>query len=389
MNKFDSIYKMESLNIDALSFWERSTYFENIDFLIVGAGIVGYTTAIELKKKHKNAKVLIVERGILPAGASTKNAGFACFGSPSELIADLNNQPSSTVFETVQERWEGLIRLKELVGTENMAYEQLGSWDLLRSFEKEKAASINEQLPFLNDELKKITDQKNTYSVANDCFEKFGFKDLETSFYNRLEGQIDTGKLNQRLHALAIEAGVLCLFGTTIHAFQLNLYNVGIQSSFGYFKTSNLIICTNGFAQSFFPHLDVNPARAQVIVTTPINDLKIKGTFHFDDGYYYFRNIGNRILLGGGRNLNLKGENTTDLQTTQQIIEALKVQLSSFILPQQPIDIEYEWAGIMGVGLAKRPIIESIDPKIAVGVRMGGMGVAIGASVGKKLADLF
>jgi glycine/D-amino acid oxidase-like deaminating enzyme len=167
------------------------------------------------------------------------------------------------------------------------------------------------------------------------------------------------------------------------------LYNVGIQSSFGYFKTSNLIICTNGFAQSFFPHLDVNPARAQVIVTTPINDLKIKGTFHFDDGYYYFRNIGNRVLLGGGRNLNLEGENTTDLQTTQQIIEALKTQLSSFILPQQPIDIEYEWAGIMGVGLAKRPIIESIDPKIAVGVRMGGMGVAIGASVGKKLADLF
>lgn len=380
---------MENLNIESFSFWERKSYFENIDFLIVGAGIVGYTTAIELKKKHKKATILIVERGVLPSGASTKNAGFACFGSPSELIADLKNQSPTEVFETVNNRWEGLIRLKELVGPENMDYQQLGSWDLLRNSEKEKALEINTQLSFLNDELEKISGEQNTYTIDNNCSEKFGFQQLETSFHNRLEGQIDTSKLIQKLHALATEAGVQSLFGTTIHGFQLNLYNVGIQSSLGYFKTSNLIVCTNGFAQTFFPHLDVNPARAQVLVTAPIRDLKIKGTFHFDDGYYYFRNFEDRILIGGGRNLDIKGETTTSLKTTQPIIEAIKKELAAFILPNQTIDIAYEWAGIMGVGNSKKPIIELIDPKIAVGVRMGGMGVAIGASVGKKLADLF
>ena len=34
-------------------------------------------------------------------------------------------------------------------------------------------------------------------------------------------------------------------------------------------------------------------------------------------------------------------------------------------------------------------IIEKIDAKIGVGVRMGGMGVAIGSLVGKELAELF
>lgn len=380
---------MKNLNIDSLSFWERKSYFENIDFLIVGAGIVGYTTALELRKKHKNATILIVERGILPAGASTKNAGFACFGSPSELIADLKNQSPLEVFETVHNRWEGLIRLKELVGSENMDYQQLGSWDLMRKNEKEKALEISAQLSFLNNELEKITGKKVTYSIDDNCSVKFGFQQLETSFYNRLEGQIDTGKMMQKLHVLSTEAGILCLFGIEIHAFQLNLYNVGIQSSMGYFKTSNLIVCTNGFAQSFLPHLDVSPARAQVLVTAPIRDLKFKGTFHFDDGYYYFRNFEDRVLIGGGRNLDFKGETTTEIETTDSIIDALKHELSSFILPNQAIDIAYEWAGIMGVGNSKKPIIELIDPKIAVGVRMGGMGVAIGASVGKKLADLF
>jgi len=67
------------LNIDKLSYWERKNFFENLDFLIIGAGIVGYSTALHLKKNNANAKILIIERGFLPSGASSKNAGFACF----------------------------------------------------------------------------------------------------------------------------------------------------------------------------------------------------------------------------------------------------------------------------------------------------------------------
>ena len=63
--------------------------------------------------------------------------------------------------------------------------------------------------------------------------------------------------------------------------------------------------------------------------------------------------------------------------------------LTDVILPEKHFSIDYEWAGIMGVGATKQPIIEKIDAKIGVGVRMGGMGVAIGTSVGKKLANLF
>ena len=43
----------------------------------------------------------------------------------------------------------------------------------------------------------------------------------------------------------------------------------------------------------------------------------------------------------------------------------------------------------MGVGSTKAPIVERIDERIAVGVRLGGMGVAIGSLVGQELAELF
>ena len=93
------------ININDLSYWEKTSYFEGIDFLIIGAGIVGYSTAIHLRKKYPNSKILVIERGYLPSGASSKNAGFACFGSATELLDDLSQYDESTVWETVQKRW--------------------------------------------------------------------------------------------------------------------------------------------------------------------------------------------------------------------------------------------------------------------------------------------
>jgi gamma-glutamylputrescine oxidase len=45
-------------------------------------------------------------------------------------------------------------------------------------------------------------------------------------------------------------------------------------------------------------------------------NLKQKGNLHYDKGYFYFRNLGNKILLGGARNLDCKNEETTNLEIT-------------------------------------------------------------------------
>lgn len=377
------------LNIEQLSYWERKTYFEEVDFLIIGAGIVGFSTALELKKKYPDSKILILERGYLPSGASSKNAGFACFGSVTELLDDLTKMDESKVWDTVANRWNGLQNLKQLIGEDNLELESNGSWDLIMPNEKNSITEINSNLPYLNSKIEEITGEKNVYQEDKNCASTFGFNGLKTSYFNRLEGQINTGKMITRFHQLAIEKGILCLFGISVEALQSNLYNVGLQTSVGYMKAKNILICTNGFAQQFLPNRDINPARAQVLVTTPIENLKVKGTFHYQQGYYYFRNVEDRILLGGGRNLDFQGETTTELETTSQITEALTSLLKNVILPNQQFSIEYNWSGIMGVGQTKAPIIEKIDERIAVGVRLGGMGVAIGSLVGKELSELF
>ncbi len=372
------------LPFSKLSFWERSIYTDGIDFTIVGAGIVGMSTALHLRKAHPKAKILLIERGYLPTGASTKNAGFACFGSPTELKDDLNKMNEHAVWETVDMRLQGLEELFALVNPSRIDFETSGSWDIIREDDTELTPDF---LDYLNEQLYQISGEKKVYSEDQLKMKESGFKGVKTSYYNRLEGSIHTGKLITELHQSCVMEGIHFLFGVNVLSFDSQISRVDVETSMGVLSTTNLLICTNAFAKEYLT--DIQAARAQVLVTKPIPNLHIRGTFHFDAGYYYFRNIENRILFGGARNLDFSGETTTEFETTKLIQDQLSQELSQFILPNTPFDIDYSWSGIMGIGSEKKPIIKKTNKNIAFGVRMGGMGVAIGASVGKQLSNLF
>lgn len=379
---------MQFLSVDKLSYWERKTYFSSTDFIIIGAGIVGYSTAIYLREKHPDASILLLERGFLPSGASSKNAGFACFGSPTELYDDLQHIPENQVWDTLEMRWSGLQRLFSIIPPEKFDFQQNGSWDLIHSNTPENELLNEDFIAYLNENAEKITGSKHIYSEDKNVSATFGFNNISTSYFNRLEGQIDTSFLNQAFYQKAIANNIKCLFGAHVNQFQEDTNSVVLDTNIGEIKGANLFICTNGLATEFFPD-KVKPARAQVLITEPIPNLSLKGTFHYQKGYYYFRNIDNRILLGGGRNLDFDGETTTEFELTEKIQASLEELLCNTISPNFKPIIEHRWSGIMGVGDEKKPIIEKISPRIAIGIRMGGMGVAIGSQVGKQLSEIF
>ena len=105
-----------------VSYWELKTWLKNVDFTIVGSGIVGLSTALHLKKKMPNSKIVILEKGLFPHGASTKNAGFACFGSLGELLDDLQNTTIDEIVGLIRYRKKGLEALIGLLGKEYVDY---------------------------------------------------------------------------------------------------------------------------------------------------------------------------------------------------------------------------------------------------------------------------
>lgn len=370
----------------SISYWELKNWFTDIDFLIVGSGIVGLNAALQLKSKYPNSKVLVLEKGFLPSGASTKNAGFACFGSISEILEDLQVHSSKEVLQLVQKRFEGIQLLRKYLGDSAIGYKNFGGYEYFETTDAEGFEACKERLNSINGLLKPVFGR----SPFEETPLQFGLKNfLPVGFFNPFESQIDTGNMMQHLAQKAIKKGILLLNGLEVSAIQTASEQVHLQLNQAIdIKAKNVLVATNGFAARLLD-VDVVPARAQVLITQPIKGLRLKGTFHLDKGYYYFRNVGQRVLLGGGRNLNFSGEQTSEIALTQQIQNRLDELLKNAILPDTTFEVAHRWAGIMGVGRQKRPIVKKISHRLACAVRMGGMGVALGSATGKELAELF
>ena len=175
-----------------LSYWEQKEWLSNIDFTIVGSGIVGLCTAVFLKQRFPNSKIVVLERGILPQGASTKNAGFACFGSLSELIDDMEAHSADEVLELLKKRVEGLKLLRQLLGDDQIGYQALGGYELFLKKDLELYNSCIDQMNAINSMLTPVF-KENVFSLYTN---KFNFNGVLPNYlYNKL---VET-KTNRRI----------------------------------------------------------------------------------------------------------------------------------------------------------------------------------------------
>lgn len=373
-----------------LSHWEAETLFRPVDAAVIGSGIVGLTAALSLREREPGLRIAVIERGAMPAGASTKNAGFACFGSLTELLDDEQTMGEDAVLDLVALRWKGLLRLRRRLGDRSIGYEPLGGFEVFAPEDEAAWQACMERMPFYNQTLADLTGRKRTYRRADARAEAFGLRNTAHLIENAAEGQLDTGRMMQSLLALARKQDILLWNGLEIKALHDLRTHVELETREGWsLRAAQAVVAVNGFARRLMPQLPVLPARNQVLVTREIPGLALRGSFHYDKGYVYFRNVGSRILLGGARNLDPAGETTDEPGLTDAIQARLEQLLRDMILPPgiEP-DIERRWSGIMGVGPEKRPIVQQISPVITVAVRMGGMGVAIGSLVGEQAAAL-
>ena len=95
-----------------ISFWEKTEYFAPQDVIIVGGGFCGLWTALSLTERNPALTVTILERGIIPTGASTRNAGFSCFGSPSEILSDREILGDEKLWKLFSMRYAGLNKIR-------------------------------------------------------------------------------------------------------------------------------------------------------------------------------------------------------------------------------------------------------------------------------------
>ncbi len=367
------------------SFWEQDIFKPKYDYIIVGAGFSGLWMAYFLKKQKPEAAIAILERGTLPNGASTKNAGFACFGSPSELLENVKEIGWDKTLEMTQKRFEGIQIIQQHFG-DVIDYNPCGASELftVRSIFEEKLS----QLEVLNKNLSAIVKNQNHFYEDTQIISESKFEGFQYAISNDAEASIHSGKLFYNLYKTLVGQDVKFFFGTEVENIETSHKTATIKTkNLGDFEAQHICICTNAFSNLFLSAQNIKPGRGQVLITKPVKNLPFNKTFHFDKGYFYFKNVGDRVLFGGGRNLDFEGENTAEFGTTEMIIKQLKQYLADYILPNTHYEIDQIWSGIMAFNESKTPFSEIIKSNLSASVAMNGMGVALAPFLAKELAE--
>ena len=157
-----------------VSIWEKDTYFSTQDVIIVGSGFTGLWSAFHLKMINPQYRISILERGVIPTGASTRNAGFSCFGSPSELLADAKSMGEQEMWKLVDRRFKGLQMIRDFFSPEEINYEPSRGYECFIANDPHWQECID-QINWLNDELLNITGERQVFEVADKKLPTFGF----------------------------------------------------------------------------------------------------------------------------------------------------------------------------------------------------------------------
>jgi glycine/D-amino acid oxidase-like deaminating enzyme len=266
-----------------------------------------------------------------------------------------------------------------------IGYKNEGNHELFLEAHRELADSVLPNLPRWNSLLSPLLPGM-AFEMAS--AETLPGKGIIQAIHNPHEGSLNTGMLISELQRKVVESGCSILTGITVTQWQDGDSFAEVNTQLGNIRCGALLFASNGFTRELLPDLEVYPARNQVLVTSAIPDLPWKGTFHLDRGYFYFRELDGRLLIGGGRHLAGSSENTSIPNTTPDVISRLEHLLQNHLLPGINYRVEMQWAGILGVGPNREVIVRKTGKRSACAVRLGGMGVALGSLMGRKLAEI-
>lgn len=359
------------------------------DVIVVGAGIIGTQTAIELITDRPDLRVMLVDRGLRPTGASTRNAGFVCFGSAGELYADMKVMGRQGALDVLQQRVEGLRLLLQRTQGYDIGYEESGGHELFL-----RHHDVLDVLDDVNEAIQEFL-PGTTYERRDDLIPTFGFSPLVQSLVTiHGEGTLHSGKLMSALWHMAEDRGVRLRTGCTVTSVSVQGDGVTLHCSDGMSTTDlrceHVVLATNAASVELegidVPGRTIEPARGQIVITEPRAKQPLRGSYHYDDGFYYFRSVGRRILLGGGRNTNIDQERTHSLETTSEILTVLRSALDTIIAPGENLAIEHSWAGTMGFSDDKQPHVDKLHERVTRAFGCNGMGVALGANIARTAA---
>jgi gamma-glutamylputrescine oxidase len=363
-----------------VSLWQANGQqpVREVDFLVVGAGLVGCAAAFFAMQAGR--QVTITEMRDIALGASSRNAGF--------MITGLDTYYHRSI------RRYGLAITREMWDLSKTTH---GYW---RAFAQKGSVKLDPCGSMLlaesPEEARDLEQAARALEADGRDFEYCSHDPLERGYYAAIRQPQDAAVQPYELaQAVFQQSGAELVANNEIYRIEQETDDcVTVYTRQYIFKARCVMLCTNAYSPQIDPYFigKVIPTRAQCIATAPLKNGSLLNTCGYSDyGYMYYRDtFDGRLLIGGGRKQNRVLENdTTDDRITDPVQRTLENYLRAKF-PDVTEPVERRWAGIMGFSVDGLPLVGTLPGKSRVGfaVAFHGHGLAMGAGTAERAVDM-
>lgn len=371
----------------SISYWldkSAGSTTKTYDFVIVGGGIAGLSSAYWLQRSHPQSKIAILEKNRIGFGASGRNAGFVTCGSISHFIK-LEKQFG---LEKALEIWKFSEKNRDLM-LEHVIEDAADEVD----FRKTGACTVapnEERLEAFKVAAKTMRDHGIDAQEVSSAFMEsdYGVLGFQGGVQYSGDGFVHPIKLLERLKS-KLKADIY--EGTEVFEFVRKGSSQILKTDHGVFETPKVLLTLNAYLPLVMPEMShlITPNRGQVLVTEPLPPF-VRGPCYLTKFLCYFRQLPTgHLLIGGFRNLSEATENNVADQTTEVIQNALIDFVRKTFKYGKEAKIAYRWSGIMGFTPDEQMMIgptpENTNIHLMAGCSGHGMGLSFHAA--KVLAE--
>ncbi len=352
----------------------------DVDVCVVGAGLAGLTTALELLRNGKSVCVLEAKR--VAWGASGRNGGFVNIGfagNEADMLARLGQADAR---EAYQLSIDGVDYVRNQIHDLKMrdVFDGEGEFRVYRTDNAQAALqdcnhaqnAFGHKLTYYNTDQTRALMNSTRYHHA--LYDQRGFHMDPLKYCHGLTAEIE------RLGGQIFEA---------TKAQNLTRSDTGwnISTDAGNVAAPHIVLCTSAYDFKLYPRVSraMQPVATYVMVTSPMKDLldKVIATpACIADtrraGNYYRRLPGDRLLWGG--------RITTRQDEPFQLAHIMHRDMLSVYPQLQAAKTSHAWAGLMGYALHSMPLIGQVEKGIWMATAFGGHGLNTTAMAGCLIA---
>jgi len=293
------------------SVWQKNDLrsLREADTIVIGGGITGASLAYHLAKSDHSGRVLLLEEGGLASKASGRNAGFLLMGTAENYSADIEQRGRSLA--------------KYLWDLSRMNIESLGqvcdheACDMRfdGTIVAEPAGKQSEQLQTSFQLM-----QEDGFDVSllssQDLETSYSLKGMEQGLLLPQNGQVNPVKLIRHLVDIS---GCELRVHSKVNKIEEKGSKIQVSGNDFMAQCERVFVATNSYLPLLVPSTAnvIRPVRAQMLSLHAKKTVPLPVYTH--SGYFYFRQMGEKVIVGGARHLHRDEEVGYDDLTTNHV----------------------------------------------------------------------